>query len=133
MVAFPAATVERPMSNVTPLFPAQAAISIEHIYQVTDELGDAALKKHGLTRGPVWLAVTEDIANEVCARNKMTLSVQGFHFTATLMNVIKFRIASVVLALNHLTDLNDLAENAAKHGLLPTEDEFNAQPLPEDD
>jgi hypothetical protein len=124
---------ERPVSNVTPLFPAQAAISIEHIYQVTDELADAALKKHGLKRGPVWLAMTEEIAEEICARNEMKLSDQGFHFTATLMTVIKFRIGLVVLDLNHVTDLDDLAKNAAKHALLPTEEQFYARPLPEED
>lgn len=43
------------------LFPAGRRLTIKEIYAVLDELADAAFKKHGLLRGPVWLAVTAEL------------------------------------------------------------------------
>jgi hypothetical protein len=48
--------------------------------------------------------------------------------SATIMNLIEFRIGSTVLGLTHLSEIYELAENAAKHDLLPTEDDSDAQP-----
>jgi hypothetical protein len=111
------------VSNVTPLFP-EGSVSIKYIYAVADELADAALKKHGLEQGPVWLIAVHEIADEICTRKKLApMSKQGYNFFTTLMNAIKFRIGSAVLGLDHLGTLYDLAEIAAKHGLLPTEEE----------
>jgi hypothetical protein len=118
------------VSNVTLLFP--PGVTIKEIYAVVDEIADAEFKKRGLLRGPVWLAVTEDIAREICARKNLPFSEQGFHFTATLMNVVAFRLGTLVLDLHHLNDLFHLGEMAAKHGLLPTEDEYEDQLSVED-
>jgi hypothetical protein len=118
------------MTNIVHLFP-NNTLDIKYVFEVVDELADAALKKHGLERGPVWLLAAHDIANEICPRKKLVpLSKQGFHFTATLMNTFQFRIDSVVLGRDHLANQYDLAENVAKHGLLPTEDEYNARQPP---
>jgi hypothetical protein len=116
------------MSNVVEMFP--PGVTIKEIYAAVDELADAAFKRHGLLRGPIWLAVTEDIEREICARKK--LPEQGFQFTATLMYVIAFRLCTLVLDAHHLSDIFALGENAAKHRLLPTEDEYENQPSVED-
>jgi hypothetical protein len=118
------------MSNIVQLFP-DNTLGIKYVFEVVDELADAALKKHGLERGPIWLLAAHDIAEEICARKQLAaLFKQGFHFTATLTNTVRFRMGSVVLDLDHLANLYDLAENVAKHGLLPTEDEYNARQPP---
>ena len=120
------------MSNVVPLFPPGLNV-INDVFPLVDELADSMFKTHGLEEAGFSLVIAWKIANEIVERKGFApISSQSFDFTMTLINAIRFRLATRVLQLNHLSELYDLAELAAEHNLLPTEEEWDAQPPPED-